>query len=309
MTRLAAFLRSLLSYALAIVAAAGAVPCAANEIAVVISEAGAAYSEVADEIRRRLEPAAKVSVYSTAAGALAEQSGARLFVAVGARAATQLAAAPGRAPLLVTLMPREAFERLAAGGQREGGPRPMSAVHIDQPFARQMALARLALPEAKRIGVLLGPSSSSGYNALVSAALEKGLRLDARQVAQEDDLAPALLALLPEVDLLLALPDAAVFNAGSIQMILLSTYRHRRPLIGFSPSYTRAGAILSLFSTPRQIGAQAADMLRTALAGGRLPPPQYPREFQVAANPHVAHSLGLHLDGEQDLLQRLRETE
>lgn len=309
MPRRPACLRSLLSYALAIAAAAGAAPCAANEIAVVIGEAGAAYSEVAEEIKSRLGPAAKVSLHSTATGPLPEHGGARLLVAVGARAAAQLAAAPGSAPLLVTLMPREAFERLAAGGRREGGSRPMSAVHLDQPVERQLELVRLALPEAKRIGVLLGPASKSRYNALAAAAMERKLRLDAQQVAQESDLAPALLKLLPEIDLLLALPDATVFNAGTIQMILLSTYRHQRPLIGFSASYTRAGAILSLFSTPRQIGAQAADMLRSALASGRLPPPQYPREFQVAANPHVAHSLGLRLDSEQTLLQRLREAD
>ena len=148
---------------------------------------------------------------------------------------------------------------------------------------------------------------TDGSMALAAAAMERKLRLSAQQVMGESDLAPALQKLLPDTDLLLALPDAAVFNAGTIQLILLSTYRHQRPLIGFSASYTRAGAILSLFSTPRQIGAQAADMLRAALASGRLPPPQYPREFQVAANPHVARSLGLSLDSEDGLLQRLRE--
>lgn len=307
MTRLPALLRSLLSYALAITAAAGAAPCAANEIAVVIGETGAAYVEVAQEIRSRLEPATKVSVYNTAAGALPERSEARILVAVGAKAAAQLAAAPGSKPLLVTLMPRDAFERLAAEEQRESGGRPMSAVHLDQPVARQLDLVRLALPEAKRIGVLLGPDSKSRYPALAAAAMERKLRMSAQQVMGENDLAPALQKLLPEADLLLALPDAAVFNAGTIQMILLSTYRHQRPLIGFSASYTRAGAILSLFSTPRQIGAQAADMLRAALASGRLPPPQYPREFQIAANPHVARSLGLRLENEDTLLQRLKE--
>lgn len=307
MPRLPACRRSLLSYALAIAAAVAATPCTANEIAVVIGETGAAYVEVAEEIRNRLGPAAKVSLHDTAGGALPELGSARLAVAVGARAAAQLATGPGSMPLLVTLMPREAFERVAGG--RRAGTRPISAIHLDQPVERQFDLIRLALPEAKRIGTLLGPASSRRYSTLAATAMERGFRLDARQVAQESDLAPALQALLPDVDLLLALPDSAVFNAGTIQMILLSTYRHQRPLIGFSASYTRAGAVLSLFSTPRQIGAQAADMLRAALASGRLPPPQYPRQYQVAVNPHVAHSLGLRLESEQVLLQRLRALE
>ncbi|MEZ5614985.1 MAG: ABC transporter substrate binding protein [Rhodocyclaceae bacterium] len=312
MPRLPAFLRSLLSYALAIAALAGAAPCAAQDIAIVIGEPaapGSPYAEVAEEIRSRLAPEAKVSVHGTADETPPAPDGARLLVAVGARAAARLAAAPGKAPLLVTLMPTEAFARLAAESRRTGSTRPMSAVHLDQPVGRQLALVRLALPDTRRIGVLLGPASASRQAALAEIAAQRGFHLEARQVAREDDLAPALLNLLPETDLLLALPDPLVFNAGTIQMILLSTYRHQRPLFGFSASYTRAGAVLSLFSTPRQIGAEAADMLRVALTGGRLPPPRYPREFQIAANPHVARSLGLTLDSEQDLLQRLRETE
>lgn len=289
-------------------AAMAATPCAAQHVAIVLGEAAAAYGEVADAIKNSLGSAAKVSVRSTAALAQAELDQANLIVAVGARAATRLAALPGRAPLLVTLMPREGFDRLAAAGS-EGGARPMSAIHLDQPLGRQMALVRLALPEARRIGVLLGPATAPKYDALAAAAQEHGLRLEARQVLRPGDLAPALLGLLPEIDLLLALPDPAVFNGETIQMILLSAYRHQRPLVGFSASYTRAGAVISLYSTPEQIGTQAADMLRAALANGRLPPPRYAREYRISVNPHVAHTLGLRLDSEQTLRQRLHDRE
>ncbi|MDP1635285.1 MAG: hypothetical protein Q8L69_11470, partial [Gallionellaceae bacterium] len=61
--------------------------------------------------------------------------------------------------------------------------------------------------------------------------------------------------------------------------------------------------------TPQQIARQAADLLRSALSSGRLPPPQPPREYQVSTNPHVARSLGLELDSEERLLQRLRSLE
>lgn len=299
------FRRSLLSYALAILAVAGVWPCLAAEIAIVVGEEGGAHAEVAASLRSRLEPAQKVSVYRAADWPPAGSAEARFVVAVGSRAATRLAGEAGGAPLLVTLMPREAFTRMLADSRRQGTGRPMSALYLDQPVERQLDLVRLALPEAKRIGVLLGPDTKNRYDALASAAMSRNLLLNARQLQNEGDLAPALQALLPETDLLLALPDPAVFNAGTIPMILLSTYRHRQPLIGFSPAYTRAGALVSLYSTPAQIGEQAAEMLLAALARGQLPAPQHPRRFVVSTNPHVARSLGIPLESEAQLLQRL----
>lgn len=297
--------RSLLSYALAILAAAGAWPCTATEIAIVLGEEGGAHAEVAESLRSRLEPAQKVSVYRAADWPPVQAAAARFVVAVGSRAAARLAAEAGDAPLLATLMPREAFTRMLADSRRQGIGRPMSALYLDQPVERQLDLVRLVLPEAKRIGVLLGPETKNRYEALASAAMNRHLQINARQIRQESDLAPALQALLPETDLLLALPDAAVFNAGTIQMILLSAYRHRQPLIGFSPAYTRAGALASLYSTPAQIGEQAAEMLLAAMARGQLPAPQHPRRFVVSTNPHVARSLGIPLESEAQLLQRL----
>lgn len=301
--------RSLLSYALAIVAAAAAWPCAAAGILIVIGEQGGTHAEVAETMRSRLAPAQKVSIRGTADWPPVEAAEASFLVAVGSKAATRLAAEGGNTPLLVTMMPREAFARLVADNRRQGSGRPLSALYLDQPLERQFDLIRLALPEARRVGVLLGPESKNRYGALATAAMNRGLTLKARQLLQDGDLAPALQALLPETDLLLALPDPALFNAGTIQMILLSAYRQRQPLIGFSPAYTRAGALVSLYSTPAQIAEEAAEMLLAALSRGQLPAPRHPRRFVVSTNPHVARSLGIALENEAQLLQRLSDDE
>lgn len=281
----------------------------AAEVAVVLGGTDGAYEEVAGEIRRRLEPAVKVSVHNTADAVGLSDERPQYLVAVGAKAALAIANSPLKMPLLVTLVPRTAYERLAADRRRDGQTASMSAVLLDQPFSRQLDLIRLALPGAKRIGLLMGPETRPRYPALQSAALERQLRLNALQVDQEHEIYPALQKLLPESDLILALPEPAIFNARTIQMILLSAYRQQLPLVGFSAAYTRAGAVMSLFSTPQQIGRQAADMLRAAMASGRLPPPQAPNEYLVSINPHVARSLGITLESEQQLLQRLRSLE
>jgi ABC-type uncharacterized transport system substrate-binding protein len=125
----------------------------------------------------------------------------------------------------------------------------------------------------------------------------------------ESEIYPALQRLLPEADILLALPDPAVYNSRTIQDILLTTYRFRVPMVGFSPAYAKAGALLAMYATPSHIGSQAADIARTVLAGHGLSAPQYARDMDIASNLHVARSLGISLEPEAVSRDRLRQLE
>lgn len=300
-----------LSYALVICLSLDATAAAAAEIAVVVSEEAAAYREVADGIRAGLERAgagATVRIVTAASYERLPRNDAQAVVAVGTRA-LRAAAGETRAPVLGTLVPRGTFERILAESGHGGDARRFSAVFLDQPPARQVELIRLALPGAHRIGLLLGAESEPLYATMQAAAAGRHLRIAAQVVRTESQLYPALQKLIGESDVLLALPDRAVFNGTTISNILLTTYRQRLPLVGFSAAYTHAGAVLALYTTPTQIGAQAAEMLNGALAGGLLPPPQYPRDFLVSANPHVARSLGLALEDASVLRDRLSAAE
>ena len=115
--------------------------------------------------------------------------------------------------------------------------------------------------------------------------------------------------LLADIDLLLTLPDPAVYNKRTIVSVLLSSYRQRVPVVGFSRAYVKAGALIALHSTPEQIGRQIAEALVHRLAHGRWPRAgiQHPNYFDVAINARVARSLGIRLPQPQDLLHRLQE--
>ncbi len=298
-------LGSHLAYALAIIILAWPALADAGQVTVILSEESAVYREVAETIRSRLAGAATVDIVDVAGVASLKRSEPRFLVAVGSQAARSAMAGIPEAPLLVTLLPKTAIDRLEAERRRSNGSRPLSAVYLDQPIERQLDFIRLAMPDARRIGVLLGPESGKLYPVLQGAAIERQLKLVAQWVEQDGDLAPALQKILPDIDIMLALPDPSVFNAGTIQLILLGTYRQRLPLFGFSAAYVRAGAVASLHSMPAQIGAQAADMLHAALARGHLPPPQYPRQYTIATNPHVARSLSVAIESEEALIRRM----
>jgi len=94
---------------------------------------------------------------------------------------------------------------------------------------------------------------------------------------------------------LLALPDAAIYNTSTIRNILLATYRNKVPLVGFSPGYVKAGALCAVYSTPAQIAAQSLAIIQDYAETRTLPAAHYAKEFEVSVNEQVARSLGLNI--------------
>lgn len=265
---------------------------------VAVSEGSVEYDEIASRVRSQLqqgEGATEVVVkpWSEVAQGLPAQ--VRLLVSVGSPAFVGLADAYasgriGRVPVVATLLPRSVFE-----AQRRRINVSATGVVLDQPAVRQLALLRYAFPQLRRVGVLLGPDSQQFQAGLEKAAIEQGMQLNVYRVDGESGLYPALQRVLDENDVLLAVPDAAVYNGGSIQNVLLASYRQKVPLMGFSPAYVKAGAMLALYSSSGQIGNQTVRVVRSALAGVALQPIQSPTEFVVSVNANVARSLGFRL--------------
>jgi len=280
----------------------------AARVAVVLSDDATPYQEVYQVIRAYLDDTPHEAVRVYAEGLTpAALNDARLVVAVGVGAAEALAALPERPPVLAILVPRAWYLKTGRARLGSGNRRNLSAIYLDQPFERQALLIRLALPDVRRVGVLLSAEQSSVVNELDSALRAQGLSLVYATLTPDERLITPLEAVLTEADLLLALPDPLVFNRNTAQSLFLTSYRYRDPVLGYSRSLTRAGALLSLHSSPAQIGRQAAEWISSAMQGGtvRLPPPAYPSYFSVSINDQVARSLGFILPPEADLEKRL----
>lgn len=227
-----------------------------------------------------------------------------VVVAVGLKATQAVVARNSGVPIICTLIPQASFDQIASVNQRKHPP--LTAVYLDQPIARQLELINLALPGKKRIGALVGPGSVVALDALRLEGQKRGMEVNAARMGSESALFPALESVLGEVDVLLSLPDSAVFNSRTIPSVLFTSYRFRTPVIGFSPAYVQAGALVAVHSTPTQLADQVADMLARFRTDGSLPPPQYPDRFTVTVNRQVARSLDLALDKDDVLTEQLR---
>lgn len=280
-------------------------------VVIVSSERSAAYQEAADavlgELARGGVARRDVQQMTVAEWSAAGAPGARLYITLGLDAAGALARSEVRTPVLCTLLPLASFERVLRDSGRRASSQ-FTALYLNQPLARQLDLARLALPQARRVGVLLGGESLAQQSQLEDAAETRGLKLVSAKVASQEPVFNDLKKILDDADLLLALADPQIYNSSSIQNILLTSFRARVPMLAFSPAYVRAGALLAVYSTPAQIGQQAGTMARSFLQGRPLGLPQYPQDFSVSVNEHVARSLGLNLEP-QALTERLRRLE
>ncbi len=290
---------------------AGVVRTSEAAVIVVSSERSAAYREAAEAVTAELQrsPEARREILQLTAADLPAYRGVapRLYIALGTEACAQLMHAAAAAPVLCTLLPRSSFERvLREAGRRAGAT--LSALYLNQPLGRQLDLMRLALPQARRVGVLWGADSQSQEAMLESAAQSRGLKVVGVQVKSEEPVFNGLKKILDESDLLLALADPQIYNSSSIQNILLASFRAQVPMLAISPAYVRAGALMAVYSTPAQIGQQAGLLARGVLQGQPLGVPQYPLQFEVSVNEHVARSLGLTLDAGA-LAERLRRQE
>ncbi len=277
------------------------------QIKIVLSDDSAPYQEVYEVMRAHLD-ARDVAVERIYAEALSESAtGARLLIAVGVRAAESVANLRGKTPVLAVLVPREWY--LKSGRQRLQGAerRPVSAIYLDQPFERQARFIRLVFPHAKKVGVLLSTAQAGLVDEIENALRGQRLALVSEILAPEQKLIEPLERIFTATDVLLAIPDPDVFNRNTAQSILLTSYRYRDPVVGYSRSLARAGAMVSLFSTPAQIGRQAAELVENLLEVAQIhfPSPATPRYFTVIVNQQVARSLGFDLLPEAELERRL----
>jgi putative ABC transport system substrate-binding protein len=231
-----------------------------------------------------------------------------LVIALGVKALEASAKLKFTTPVLGVFTPIPTFNSLLIKAKRDLGN--FSAIVLDQPFSRQVFLLRNILPEAKKIGVLLGPTSSQFADAIKEEGEESGFSVMEENVFRELDLISKLKELLETSDVLMAVPDPMIYSRETAQPILLTSYRYLKPIIGYSQSYVRAGALAAVYSSSKQLAKQAAEIaIKSQQSPSLLPPPQAPKYFSILVNYQVARSLNITLKSNEEIYQKVLEAE
>jgi hypothetical protein len=237
---------------------------------------------IADDLGRRLVP-----VFAGFRTELAQQR-RMLYVAVGPAALREVAARRCDCVAIAAFTSSQVF-RAIVGKLPPARAGAITAVYAEPAPADQLRLASMLYRRSPlHVAAILGPDTAF----LKSALAVDGV--DVLDAGPGDDI-NRLLNRIDQADVLLALPDSAVYNNENFRNILLSTYRRKQGVIGFSGDMVKAGALATTYSDIEDIDAQVAEIAASYVAGGELPAPQFPRYFRTAVNEGVAGSLEVSL--------------
>ncbi len=226
------------------------------------------------------------------------------FIAALARSAPRLVITIGtQATLSVTRRVRDipvVFSLVLATG--ESGlplnPKPsnLTGATMDIPVGLQFERLKEVIPDLKRVGVIFNPSlSEDAVEPAREAAARSGLQLVEIPVESEAQVIQEMEGLKGKVDVLWSVADSTVFTPRSVDSILLRTLRDGIPFVGLSPSFVRAGALLSFSCDYADVGAQSAEQALEILDGKS--PDQIavanPRQVSLYLNLNTARTLRL----------------
>ncbi|MCP3671916.1 MAG: hypothetical protein GY814_16100 [Gammaproteobacteria bacterium] len=244
------------------------------------------------------------SIHNNKLKSIAQNKKWDLIVTVGTKAANRLNSFNLHTPTLYSLIPSNSFPSI----NNSSHSRQKSAIYIDQPIRRQLQLIKSAMPGRKKVGVLLGKLSGVGKQHLKQIMLGMGLEPTIIKLAP-NDMDNSLNIIFSKSNILLAMPDPTVYNKQTVLKVLLSSYRHRVPVVGYSAAFVKSGATTAVYSTPRNIGHHIGDEVAKYLANNykKLSPPAFPRYFTVNTNKSVTNSLKLRVPSRKTIISRIKK--
>jgi ABC-type uncharacterized transport system substrate-binding protein len=172
--------------------------------------------------------------------------------------------------------------------------RALSVIPVQVPLPAILESIKRVFPARSRLAMIRNPALPEfGADAMRSAAEAAGFVPRIVDCAGPAQLLETLQLLRDRVDLVLCFPDAALYNSATIKPLVLASLRYRLPVIGFSESFVRAGAVAGVYLDFQDAGARAADLVRKVLNGQTVPRLEGSRKCRIAVNQNITRLLGL----------------
>ena len=155
----------------------------------------------------------------------------------------------------------------------------------------QLAMLEIMMPLARRVGVIVGPQSA--WTAGMIQDYQGRLGLTLLPVSSVEELGDRLRERLAEFDALVLPVDGQLFGPGTAKLVLLTSYRLRRPVFGPDRAYVQAGSAASLYASGADLVAETLVHLQFFHSSKRLRRSGFVHTPTVAVNEHVASSFDM----------------
>lgn len=265
---------------------------ATGSVYILLSKNSSSYQQAAEDIKGQLNQSAfqdSISV-STLDHFTAEQIDDQdLIVSVGEAAARYSQQAYPHNTHLYSFVDKNRLP---------DSPSPQwAAVLLDQPLSRLVDTARLIVEDRypNKLVIAVSENNTRLRDDIAQLTLPDGLELEI--VVVEDNTEPAKMVnkALFNAGALIAVRDPQIWSGESAKWMLYQSYKYNVPVIGYSKSFLKAGALLSVYARLEDIARSTAELImdwhqnqgRLSREGLFYPP------FTISANKHIARALSL----------------
>ena len=208
-----------------------------------------------------------------------------LVLAVGGSAARQARESLRSVPVVFCMVMKSETD-LSYGG-----------VIVDLPIADYLSQIRRTIPAVKTVGFIYNTSGSPAVIREALALQGKGL-LKTFPASSPTEVDKIMKDLRQQVDCLFLWPDPVLFPTNTLGFFLHDAIQKGVPVVGVSPSFTKAGAIASFFPDFGNNGELAAQEALNVLEGQSVQriPVLTPTKIKAGFNLPVAKFLNVDLD-------------
>ena len=166
---------------------------------------------------------------------------------------------------------------------------------LDQPADKILNAVKQLLGTDKPIGILYSQSSSWRLREYKLAAQNSGISLSTFPILETDprSIGMNFKKILPQVSSILIIPDKNIYNRSTIAQLLLTGFKNRIPVVGYSRSLAITGAIASVTTDKNSIGRDISTLAIKLLNKQNIDQLQYPSEYRLVINRKILESLDI----------------
>lgn len=227
-----------------------------------------------------------------------------LIISLGRSPLEELVKTEHQEPILAAVITYQDFREIV---KQQSANNTLSAIFYDPDPLRQITLGKLLLPLSDTVGVMHSmepPFFIEEYQAMAEAL---GLSLNAIPLKQTTEVAIQFPRLVQKADFIIAQPDPVIYNNQTLPRVLLTSYRQRKVVIGYSTGVVKAGAVATTYTTAEMLIDDLEESALEILSNKTDSFTRHSKYYDISYNLEVANSLGLDIVSKEELQKKIAE--
>lgn len=228
-------------------------------------------------------------------------------ITIGSIATQKILSARSQKSIFAVKVPRHKLDQLNRIYQRLGSF--VTGLYEEQPFERQILLAKSLSSDLKEISVLLGQSDKYYLTDYQQIAERHELKL-AFQLLRPTDPPEKYLKNVAKSGGWLALTNnGELFQSSKLAGLVLAAYYQKVNLLGNKLEDSKSGALASIYTSINSLANEVIPDIRALCVANTQRPPRYAKNFSVEINQHIADNTNVRNLDAGKITKQIREIE